>query len=326
MSVYECLVPSYPKTNSKIVATPFSWTAVTWVLPLYKISPTRKVSPTASPSASPSSPVLANYVDAGGLFTTEGTATSSDCKEPKTLQECKDLCTADLQCKSFAYNPSIKSAAWRPSVEAKVNQQRLLRGRLTTSHVTSLWMLVNSLLLRVLLHLVTRLSWLMSYHDPRQAWHSQGCRQVTQDPQQGLLFLLHLWNSKKQAVQFGGMGGGGKVCRCDRCQRRGKENECCGEDDDCENRRCVNARCRAGNAGDPCGQDSDCINGHCVKDICRAGNSGDLCEKDEDCDTNACVNDRCKTQNYGSKYDRDSDCGTFTCGHGRCTLTIRLIL
>ena len=116
-----------------------------------------------------------------------------------------------------------------------------------------------------------------------------------------------------------GCGGGGKVCRCDRCQRRGKENECCGEDDDCENRRCVNARCRAGNAGDPCGQDSDCINGRCVKDMCRAGNSGDPCEKDEDCDTNACVNDRCETRNYGSKYDRDSDCGTFTCGHDRCT-------
>ena len=46
------------------------------------------------------------HVDAGGIFRSQGAHTSSGCKQQNTLHECKDLCTADLQCKSFAYNPS----------------------------------------------------------------------------------------------------------------------------------------------------------------------------------------------------------------------------
>ena len=54
-----------------------------------------------------------DYVDAGGLFLSEGDHTSSACQDPKTLQECKDSCTADLQCKSFAYSPSSRKCCMK---------------------------------------------------------------------------------------------------------------------------------------------------------------------------------------------------------------------
>ena len=123
----------------------------------------------------------------------------------------------------------------------------------------------------------------------------------------------------------------------------GHPGDCCGEDDDCDNRRCVRDRCRAGNAGDPCehdsdcstftcgrgvctnggpndlcGHDGDCKNQRCVNDRCRAGATGDPCGFDTDCENNTCVNDKCEGRGYGDGCNRDGDCDNRICSHEIC--------